>query len=125
MRLRRGALTFAKFSLASLCCAAADQLLFMLFSIRLRPDLAYALARLLSGTLNYQIVRRRVLIREGSAFRASAYALLALCVMGVGSQATRALSAWTPLEPAWAKILCDLSLFLPNYWVQRKWVFRR
>jgi len=115
--------TFIKYTLVSLGCTGVDFLLFTLLSNALPYYASYLAARVVSGTLNYQIVRRRLFMKEGSVLRGAWYFALAAGSAAVGSALTQVI-AQAGVNPVFAKAGVDTTLFFVNYLVQRYWIFR-
>lgn len=121
---------FLRFALASLAGAAADYLLFYLFS-RLLPlprvrmiFAATALARLGSGLVNF-LMNRHFSFRsdkpvEGELVR---YAVLFFAQMGASAGLVSLLSR-LPVPLLAVKIVVDTTLFFLSYQIQKDWVFR-
>ncbi len=132
LRIYATLLTFAGSSFLSFL---ADYGLFLLFSFLLglsaRPWLAVwgdlianTLARIISGSLNYYLNCRFVFGSKPTRHTAGQYALLAMFVLAVNSGV---LYLWklTPLPVTVCKLFTEICVFLGNYTVQRKIIFRK
>lgn len=86
--------------------------------------IANILARLVSGTVNYLLNCRIVFHSKPSFKTAGEYALLAVVILAVN---TGVLYLWrlTPLPISVCKLFTEICMFLANYLVQKKWIFRR
>ncbi len=83
------------------------------------------LARLLSGGVNFFYNKKITFRRRGNMLRESGrYLCLFLAVMLVSSQGV-ALLSWLPVPTVLIKAIIDVVLFVVNYFVERKWVFRK
>lgn len=124
----RRPLTFLAGSAAS---SLVDLAAFWLFSHFLfRDDRSYlfsasVLARLISGCVNFFLNKKLTFRSRGNTARESGrYLCLFLAVMLISGKAV-ALLSWAPIPALWIKAAVDAVLFVVNYFVQRKWVFRR
>lgn len=125
--LRDGLRVFSriiKFCGSSLICTLVDYALYALFSLFLQPQWSYICARLISATLNYQLSRRVVFRGAPSIKSALQYALLAICVMLIGSLAVDGL-ATLGINHFLVKLCVDVVLFVMNYFIQKKVIFKR
>ena len=86
--------------------------------------IANILARFISGTVNYLLNCRLVFRRKPSWKTAGEYVLLAVAILTVN---TGVLYLWklTPLPITVCKLFTEICMFLANYLVQKKWIFRR
>lgn len=112
-----------KYLLAALGCTGLDFLIYTALSSFLIPAASYASARIVSASLNYQLLRRKVFAKEGSAKRGASYFALAACSMAAGSALTQALS-FLGFHSVAAKLVVDLLLFLVNYFISKMVIFR-
>lgn len=113
-----------KYALSSLACTAVDYLLYLLFLSFLPVGWSYAAARVFSATLNYFMNCRLVFQGKPTLANFMGYALLAVFSLATGSFATSFL-AGSGINSVIAKLLIDGCLFILNYVVQKKLVFRR
>lgn len=92
---------------------------------RTQTFFASVLARLLSGCVNF-IFNKKVTFRsKGNTGRESLrYLCLFLVVMLLSANAV-ALLSWVPVPPVLIKAAVDSLLFLANYIIERRWVFRK
>lgn len=125
--LRDGVRVFSrvlKYCASSLICAALDFGLYTL-SITWFPIVeSYAFARVISAIANYQLNRRMVFRAQASIRSVAGYFLLALCVMAAGSLSVSLLSN-IGMNKVLAKVFVDGILFICNYLLQKKVVFRK
>ncbi|MBP3666953.1 MAG: bifunctional glycosyltransferase family 2/GtrA family protein [Clostridia bacterium] len=123
-----------KFAGSSLISFLVDYLLFILLIFLLRglsasevmsfALIANILARLVSGTVNYLLNCRYVFHRRPSPKTAGEYALLAITILIVN---TGILYLWklTPLPITVCKLFTEICMFLANYLVQKKLIFKK
>lgn len=112
-----------KFAMSSLICTGIDYLLFILIKIWLPVGWSYALARVVSASINYQLSRRVVFHGKPSVWSFIGYALLAGLCMLIGSFGVQWLTS-LGVNSIISKIIFDCSLFVMNYFVQKKVIFR-
>ena len=86
--------------------------------------IANILARFVSGTTNYLLNCRLVFRRKPSFKTAGEYALLAVAMLTVN---TGVLYLWkmTPLPISVCKLFTEICMFLANYMVQKRLIFRK
>ncbi len=123
-----------KFAGSSLISFLVDYLLFILLIFLLRGFsasevvsyalIANVLARLVSGTVNYLLNCRYVFHRKPSLKTGGEYALLAITILIVN---TGVLYLWklTPLPITVCKLFTEICMFLANYLVQKKLIFKK
>ena len=127
--------TLLKFAGSSFISFLVDYGLFLLFSFLLGLSsivwmadwgdlVANVLARIISGCVNYYLNCRFVFGRKPTAKTAGEYALLALLVLAVNSGV---LYLWklTPLPITLCKLFAEICVFLGNYIVQKKIIFKK
>ncbi len=122
---RDGLLVFVRlirYTFISLVCALLDYGLYCLLIKMFLPGWSYAIARVFSACLNYQMNRRMVFQAGPSARSAIAYALLAGFSMAAGALGTGLLSSLA-INSIFAKLVLDALLFAMNYLAQKKIVF--
>lgn len=121
----------AKFALSSIGSALIDLTAFTLLSGAAAFGTsatgllaATAIARTLSGIVNF-LLNRRVVFRskEGAAGQAAKYLLLFCTQMLASWGFVSLLTAWGGLHQTAAKIFVDGALFLVSYAIQRRFVF--
>lgn len=113
-----------KYAASSLIGCGVDLLLFTLFSMRLGIMVSTILSRCASGYINFklnQVWSFQVRKRTRSQFWK--YLLLWLCVMLASGGTVTVLQA-LPLPLTLTKALVDAALFIVNYWIQRRFIFR-
>lgn len=84
---------------------------------------SYAIARVISATVNYQLNLRMVFKANGSYKTALGYILLAVCSLCLGSVTVKLLSAI--VNPVIAKLCIDTALFIFNYLMQKHVIFKQ
>ena len=109
-----------KYAAASLAGTAVDLGAFFLLSTFVfrgesRPEVlaATALARLVSASANY-LLNRHFVFRQGASYSVWRYAVLAVCTLLLSSEGVTTL----------LKAVVDVLLFVVNYQLCRKWVFK-
>lgn len=125
--LRDGVRVFSrvlKYCASSVICAVLDFGLYALCIIWFPIEESYVFARVASATANYQLNRRMVFHAQASIRNAVGYFILALCVMAVGTLSVSFLSN-IGMNKVLAKVLVDGILFICNYLLQKKVVFRK
>ncbi len=125
--LRDGILVFSqvlKYCASSVLCAVLDFGLYALLLLWLPTAGAYTFARVVSATVNYQLNRRMVFRAQASIRSAAGYFLLALCVTAAGSLSVSLLSN-IGINKVLAKVFVDGVLFISNFLLQKKVVFRK
>lgn len=87
--------------------------------------LVSVLARILSGCVNFLFNKKLTFRSKGNSVRESIrYLCLFLAVMLVSSEGV-ALLSWIPVPILLIKAVVDSCLFIVNYIVERRWVFRK
>lgn len=112
-----------KYALSSVCCTAADYFLYILFLTILPTGWSYFAARVFSASLNYFLNCRVVFQGKVTFANFARYALLAAGSLLVGAIATGVL-AEIGLGSILPKLLIDGCLFIFNYLIQKKLVFK-
>ena len=113
-----------KYAMSSFVCTGVDYLLYILLLKFFGPAASYALARLCSATLNYQLNCRVVFRGKPTWKNALQYTLLAAASLAIGSASVSFLSS-LGFNSVFAKLLIDGLLFIGNYLVQKHLIFRR
>ena len=125
----------AAFGMTSSLCALLDLCLFRIFEETFwymqalqKIAAATAAARILSAAVNFALNRNWV-FRAGKARGAAKWKMIfRYFFLSVGIMAASALSVYSVtrlfrIRPEAAKVLCDGTLFIFSYRIQRKWVF--
>ncbi|HJH62596.1 MAG TPA: bifunctional glycosyltransferase family 2/GtrA family protein [Firmicutes bacterium] len=113
-----------KYAASSLVGCGVDLLLFALLAPRLGILAATALARCVSGYVNFKLNQRwSFQVRKRTWSQFWKYALLWVCAM-LASGGLVTLLRPLPLPLTLIKALVDGVLFVVNYWVQRRLIFR-
>jgi len=87
--------------------------------------LSSVLARVISGCFNFFFNKNITFRQEGNTLRQSLrYLCLFLAVMFLSSKALELLG-WLPVPALLIKVVVDTLLFIANYVLERKWVFRK
>lgn len=113
-----------RYFLSAFLSTAVDYALYAILLIWLPASLSYAGARLVSCILNYLLNAKMVFHRAPSAKNAFGYFTLALAVLLTGSLGVKGLTA-LGLPNVVSKILVDCVLFVVNYFVQKKVIFKK
>ena len=113
-----------KYAASSVIGCAVDLLLFTLFSMRLGIMLSTVLARCVSGYTNFKLNQRwSFQVRERTHSQFFKYVLLCVCVMLASGGAVTVLRV-LPLPLTLIKVLVDTVLFIINYFIQGRFIFR-
>lgn len=87
--------------------------------------LSSVLARIISGCFNFFFNKRITFRQDGDTLRQSLrYLCLFLAVMFLSSEVLELLG-WLPVPALLIKVVVDTLLFIANYVIERKWVFRK
>ena len=113
-----------KFCASSLISFLVDYGGYALLStaLHMEPWLSYVAARVVSSYVNYSI-NRHIVFGVGKKNSILKYYALALCVMAVGSLSVDLLSS-IGINHIIAKFMIDAPLFVINFIIQRKYVFK-
>lgn len=113
-----------KYAASSLISCALDLGLFTLLALYLDIMAATVLARCMSGYVNFKLNQRwSFQVRRRTRTQFWKYLLLWLCVMLISGGAVSALRV-LPIPLTLTKALVDMVLFVANYVVQRRLIFR-
>ena len=117
--------TFYKYVAVSLLIAGVDYSVFWGSQFFIHSLLArLILARTISIIVQYLLVNFKVFESRLPTIRTlPIFVLLVLLNGAVVSQIIQLLETIGVLEIP-AKIICELVLYLPNYWIMKNWVFR-
>ena len=111
-----------KYAGSSVICAVVDYALyFLLYALSLPVWACYAGARVVSAVLNY-ILNCKVVFKDNISWKSFfGYAVLCLFSMAVGSFGANFLAQF--IGAFAGKLVCDVILFIFNYYVQKKIIF--
>lgn len=120
-----------KYAVASLAGTAVDLGAFFLLSTFVfrgesRPEVlaATALARLVSASANY-LLNRHFVFRQGASYSVWRYAVLAVCTLLLSSEGVyQGAHLFPEAVTTLLKAVVDVLLFVVNYQLCRKWVFK-
>lgn len=121
--------TFFTYSLSSLLCLLVDQGLFRLIIFLCLWEntatigLATALARILSGYLNYTI-NKKVVFASSAQKTGQKYILLCAIQMVMSALLVATLFWLTQIDSSILKLLVDTCLFVISYYIQRVFIFK-
>lgn len=112
------------FCASALISTGLDYLLYMLLPLLgiLNVSMRYVIARVFSATANY-LLNRHIVFKTGSKTSVLKYIALALVVMGIGAAGVRLFES-IGIPSFWSKVMTDVPLFVVNYVLQRKVVFK-
>ncbi len=113
-----------RYFLSAIISTAVDYALYALFLLWLPASLSYAAARSFSCIVNYLLNAKMVFKRAPTAQNALGYFALAIGVMAAGSAGVKGLTA-LGLGNLVAKLIVDCVLFVLNYFVQKKVIFKK
>jgi dolichol-phosphate mannosyltransferase len=123
---------FIKYSFVAIISAILDISIFAIF-LKLvfasNTDMAILysalIARLFSASINFTLNRRKVFAAKGKLItHAIKYIILCLAVAGLSSSIVELFYYLTGREPVLIKIMIDSILFIVNYRMQKRWVFK-
>ncbi|MDR2505556.1 MAG: GtrA family protein [Oscillospiraceae bacterium] len=111
------------FSLSAVLCAVVDYSVYMLLQpISQLAPFCYAIARIISSTVNF-LLNRSVVFRSKERLKAAVkYYLLVLVNALIGSLIVNLLKAYD-ITAVYAKLIIDVILFMVNYVIQRAFIF--
>lgn len=113
-----------KYAASSVVGCGVDLLLFTLLSLRWSVMLSTVAARCVSGYVNFKLNQVwSFQVRRRTRAQLVKYVLLWVCVMLASGTGVTALK-WLPLPLTLIKALVDGALFVMNYFIQRRFVFR-
>lgn len=120
---------FLKFVMSSLSCTAIDYVSFLTFlhifgNTAPMMFLSNISARLISGTINYNINKKLVFKCKGKKNTALHFFLLATGIILTNSLILLSFTKIFGIVPALAKLMVELMLFVVNYTVQHKYIFK-
>ena len=115
-----------EYALSSLSCTFVDYLIYiLLLSFKLlQPAWCFAVARICSSTLNYQLNRRIVFKGKPSVKSAFQYAALVVIILIIGSTSVNLLTK-LGIGGILSKVIIDTVLFILNYVIQNKVIFAK
>ncbi len=105
---------------------------FLLFTLLLsktgltewRVPLAYAIARVISGVVNY-VLNSKMVFKASGARTFVGYFILWLIILGLGSGGSYLIHDLLGLPGIVSKLCGDIPLFLLSYWAQRELIFKK
>lgn len=112
-----------KYCASSIVCAGVDYTAYLLLMMWLTPQYSFIGARLISSVLNYELNRNAVFKTHPSAVNALKFTILVVFVMITGSLAVKYLVS-IGVGSLIAKLATDAVLFVFNYIVQNRLIFR-
>lgn len=120
---------FLKFVMSSLSCTAVDYVSFLIFlsifgNSASMMFLSNISARLISGTINYNINKKLVFKCRNKKNTAFHFFLLATGIILTNSLILLSFTKIFGIVPAVAKLMVELMLFIVNYTVQHKYIFK-
>lgn len=121
-----------KFISASVASFAVDYVAFLVFAMLLaktglsdwKVPLAYAIARVISGIVNY-VLNSKMVFKAGGVRAFVGYFVLWLIILGLGSGGSYLIHDLWGLPGVVSKLCVDIPLFLLSYWVQRELIFKK
>jgi len=140
IKVNKTMLQFVKYSQSSLASCAIDLLSFYAllnllggYALSGRWNVIFlstVIARLLSSAFNFFFNRNLVFRHQGKDIKTAAFKYYVLCCVSIAlsgcfvSLCAYAFTADTAPLVTFIKIIVDSGLFIMNYYVQRKWVFK-
>ena len=125
-----GFMKFFKYALSGGLCMIIDLLLFTVFFALLKSRLSYSVimaticARIISSLINY-FINRNFVFREKGISNIVKYYTLCICQMMLSGIIVQLLYSVSNLYATLIKLVVDIIIFIVNYEVQKRWVFRR
>jgi len=113
-----------RYFLSSIISTALDYALYALLLTWLPPTWSYAGARSVSCIVNYLLNVKMVFKSSPTAKNAAGYFSLAVVVMALGSAGVTGLTAMG-LGSVLSKIIVDCTLYVCNYIIQKKYIFKK
>lgn len=113
-----------KHTVVSLLCTVLDYVLYLLLIkyTAMAPEYAYLAARVVSAITNYQLAKRIVFHHKTDWRTTTAYFMLALCIVSLGSMSIMICTNLGANE-AIIKLPVDVVLFFVNFFVQKHVIF--
>lgn len=120
-------LTFARYTLASLCALCVDMIVFLALShLHVQPVVAAFCGYSAGLVLHWMLSIRFVFVNNGTGTHGQRLAFIASAVLGLGiTMATVSVLCGIGLAPAIAKILAIPTSFLTVYMIRRYGIFTR
>lgn len=118
---------FFKFSLSSIISFIVDYTVFSVLSLFLSNiSLCNILARIFSGTMNYLLNRNYVFENKKSIYKTSLYYLILAFVIIILNTIFLNITVYIFLINKFlAKIMVEIILFVFNYFIQKKIIFKK
>lgn len=115
-----------KFSGSSIISFIVDYLLYSVsFILTGKLILSNALARIISGTVNYTINKKIVFKSQNNAIKSAIYYIfLALVILILNTLVLKSLVTFIGINAFIAKIITEIILFVLSYTVQKRYIFR-
>ena len=116
-----------KFSLSSIISFIIDFSLFSVFSIFIKKiTICNILARIISATVNYILNRKFVFQSNKSVYKSFfSYVLLAILILVLNTLLLNMFVNYLYINRFVAKIIVEFILFIFNYFIQKKVIFKR
>lgn len=116
--------TFFKYILASTSSFIIDILLFTIFNkYLLNVVIATIIARIISSLYNY-FVNAKVVFKKANKSSIFKYFILVLVQMFVSAYSVKYLTILLRINSTLIKVVVDLIIFIVNYYIQKKLIFR-
>lgn len=90
----------------------------------IRVPMAYALARVISGVVNY-VLNSKMVFKASGLRTFVGYFILWLIIMGLGAGGSYFIHDFLGLPTVLSKLCVDIPLFLLSYWAQRELIFKK
>lgn len=116
--------TFIKYILGSLSSFFLDIVLFVFF-LKMRKNIVFStiLARIISSIYNY-FINLKIVFKNRNKFSFIKYYILVFLQMLISSFGTYVFHVSFDINAIGIKILVDLALFIVNYYIQKKYIFK-
>lgn len=116
-----------KFSLSSIISFLVDYSLFSILSIWIKNiTICNVSARIVSATVNYSLNRKYVFKSNRSIYKSfTSYVILAICILGLNTVLLNVLVNTVGINKFISKIIVEVILFIFNYFIQKKLIFKK
>ncbi|MDD2625425.1 MAG: GtrA family protein [Bacilli bacterium] len=122
---------FIKYTLSAGFCFALDQILFYIFRLMMINSIGDTsifigafLARVISSFVNYLINRDVVFGAKNKQNTLYKYYALVIIQLGISTLSVYIIYKLTNIDTSIIKIVVDIIIFIINYFIQRKYIFK-
>lgn len=115
--------TFIKYIIGSISSFVIDILLFTLFNNILSIVLSTIIARIISSVYNY-IINSKMVFKKANKLSLIKYIILVVIQMFASAYIVKFFSLIIKINTTLIKIVVDAIIFIVNYYIQKKFIFR-